>query len=107
MSIKTTSETDQTAGVVTLAAPWRVKALTVLLDYCLAVTFQDGKNGVANFSSVLTTKDSGIFESLKDKDFFEQASLVLGAVTWPNGADIDPAWMYEQVEEGKSWLIPF
>ena len=30
-----------------------------------------------------------------------------GVVTWPNGADIDPAWMYEQVRANKSWSVPF
>jgi len=28
-------------------------------------------------------------------------------VTWPNGVDIDPGWMYEQVRVNKSWSVPF
>jgi hypothetical protein len=31
----------------------------------------------------------------------------LGVVTWPNGLDIDPAWMYEEVRANKSWSVPF
>lgn len=31
---------------------------------------------------------------------------VLGVITWPNGADLDPAWMYEQVRENKTWSVP-
>ena len=106
MSIQTTPETDQTAGV-TPAAPWRVKALSVLPDYRLAITFMDGTNGIADFSSVLTAQECGIFEALKDKACFDQARLDLGVVTWPNGADIDPAWMYEQIRENKLWSVPF
>jgi hypothetical protein len=33
------AEAHQAAGVIP-AAPWRVKALNVLPDYCLAVTFR-------------------------------------------------------------------
>lgn len=106
MSIQTTSEANQTAGVIP-AAPWRVKALSVLADYRLAVTFMDGTNGIADFSSVLTSQDCGIFEALKDKACFDQVRLDLGVVTWPNGADIDPAWMYEQIKKDKLWSVPF
>ena len=106
MSIQTTSEADQAAGVIP-AAPWRVKALSVLPDYRLAVTFMDGTNGIVDFSAVLTARECGIFEALKDKTCFDQACLELGAVTWPNGADMDPGWMYEQVRANKLWSVPF
>ena len=106
MSIQTTPEADQTAGVIP-AAPWRLKALSVLPEYCLAVTFQDGTSGIVDFSAVLTDGECGIFDALKDKACFDQARLDLGVVTWPNGADIDPAWMYEQVRANKSWSVPF
>lgn len=106
MSIQTTPEADQTAGVIP-AAPWRVKALSVLPDYRLAVTFMDGTNGIVDFSAVLTAKECGVFEALKDKACFDQARLDLGVVTWPGGADMDPGWMYEQVRANKLWSVPF
>ncbi len=105
MPIQTSPETDQTAGVIP-AAPWRIKALSVLPDYKLAVTFQDGTQGVADFSTVLRASECGVYEALKDADFFGQARLELGAVIWPNGADLDPAWMYEQMKEDKMWSVP-
>ena len=106
MSIQTTTETDQAAGVIP-AAPWRVKTMSILPDYRLAVTFQDGTNGIVDFSSVLTARECGIFEALKDKVCFDQARLDLGVVTWPNGADMDPGWMHEQVSVNKLWSVPF
>ena len=106
MSIQTTPEADQAAGVIP-AAPWRVKAMSILSDYRLAVSFQDGTNGIADFSSVLTAQECGIFEALKDKVCFDQARLELGVVTWPNGADMDPGWMHEQVGLNKFWAVPF
>jgi len=78
----------------------------VLPDYRLAVTFQDGTNGVADLSSVLTARDCGIYEPLKDAAFFEQARLELGVVSWPNGADLDPVWMYEELNKSKTWSVP-
>jgi len=106
MPIQTTPEADQTTGVIP-AAPWRVKALSVLPDYGLAVTFMDGTNGIADFSSILTARECGIFEALKDKTCFDQARLEWGVVTWPNGVDMDPGWMHEQVTENKLWSVPF
>ena len=106
MSIQTIPDADQAAGVIP-AAHWRVKAMSLLPDYRLAVTFQDGTNGIVDFSSVLTARECGIFEALKDKACFDQARLELGVVTWPNGADMDPGWMHEQVRLNKLWCVPF
>jgi Protein of unknown function (DUF2442) len=106
MSSQATTEADQTTGVIP-AAPWRVKALAVMPGYRLAVTFQDGTSGIADLSAVTTARECGIYELLKDPEVFGQARLELGVVTWPNGADIDPAWMYEQVKLTKTWSVPF
>ena len=106
MSIQTTPEANQAAGVIPVA-PWRVKAISILPDYRLAVTFQDGVNGIVDFSSVLTAQQSGFFGALKDKVFFDQVKLELGVVTWPNGADMDPRWMHEQIRLNKNWVVPF
>lgn len=105
MPIQAATETDQATGV-TPAAPWRVKAISVLPGYRLAVTFQDGTDGIADLSAVTTARECGIYQALKDIACFEQARLELGVVTWPNGADIDPAWMYEQVKKTKTWVVP-
>lgn len=87
-------------------APWRVKALSVLADYRLAVTFQDGTRGVVDLSSVTTSRTPGVFAALASRGEFEKAYLELGVVTWPCGADLDPAWMYEWVREEGTWCVP-
>ena len=88
------------------AAAWRVKALTVLPEYRLAVTFQDGTSGFVDLSSVTTSRDPGMFAPLADPRVFEKAYLDLGVVTWPNGAELDPAWLYERIREGETWSVP-
>lgn len=105
MPSQATAEKDSAAGV-SPAAPWRVKAISVLPDYRLAVTFNDGSSGIADLSSVTTAKDAGIYSALADPAVFEQATISLGVVTWPNGADLDPAWMYERLREEITWSVP-
>ncbi len=106
MSSQTATEKDQATGVIPVA-PWRVKALTVLSGYRLAVTFIDGTSGIADLSGINKAEHSGIYEELKSPDLFNQARIELGVVTWPNCADLDPAWMHEQINKNKTWSVPF
>ena len=39
-------------------------------------------------------------------DYFAQARLELGTVTWPNGADLDPSLMHDQIRQSKTWSVP-
>jgi hypothetical protein len=73
---------------------WHVASLRVLPGYRLDVEFADGQRGVVDMS-----KDdfSGVFEPLRDEQFFAQASIRDGVVVWPNGVDIAPDAMYEEV----------
>ncbi len=75
--------------------------------YRLAVTFQDGVSGVVDLSGLTSALDLGVFAPLKDQAYFGQARLELGAVTWPNGADLDPAWMHDQIAQARTWSVPF
>ncbi|WP_261379300.1 DUF2442 domain-containing protein [Denitratisoma sp. DHT3] len=81
--------------------------MSVLPGHRLAVTFKDGSSGTLDLSSVLEAKDAGIYTALADPEFFEQATLELGVITWPNGADLDPAWIYEETRNRKLWSVPF
>jgi hypothetical protein len=42
-----------------------------------------------------------MFEPLKDKKLFDQATVdaELETVTWPNGADIAPEFLYQQAAQ--------
>ena len=105
MPSQAVAEADRTPGV-TASAPWRVKAVSVLSGYRLAVTFQDGTKGVADLSALASDRDRGIYNALRDTAYFAQARLELGVVTWPNGADLDPAWMYDEIKRAKTWSVP-
>jgi hypothetical protein len=88
-------------------APWRVKAVTVLPGYRLAVTFMDGRSGTIDCALIRDASNPGIYAPLATPEYFAQAHIELGAITWPNGADLDPAWMYEALADRQSWSVPF
>ena len=106
MPSETDATQDHVAGV-TAAAPWRVKAVSILPDYRLAVTFQDGSSATIDCSGVKAAKDLGVYSALVDPALFEKAILELGVIRWPNGADLDPYWLYEETRNKKSWSVPY
>lgn len=102
---ETATQENPASGVIP-KAPWRVKAVAALPEYRLAVTFQDETHGIVDLSSIRTASEAGIYAALADTRLFEKAYVDLGVVTWPNGADLDPAWIYEQIKENKVWSVP-
>jgi hypothetical protein len=57
--------------------------------FTLRVAFSDGSSGVHDFSPT-TARDREMVRPLKDPAFFARVFVELGALTWPNGFDLDP-----------------
>lgn len=91
---------------VAASALWRVRAVNVLPGYKLSVTCNDGANGIVDMSVLVNSPDAGMYAELKDKELFQQVSIELGALTWPNGADLDPLWVHEEIGKNKTWAVP-
>ena len=106
MPNQTATQENPAAGVIP-AAPWRILAVSVMPNHRLALTFRDGSTGLADFSAISKAAEPGIYAALADLDFFAQVKIELGVLTWPNGADIDPSWLYENIASDKSWPVPF
>jgi hypothetical protein len=82
-----------------------LRALSVLPDWQLAVTFNDGSNGIVDVSALVNGQDAGIFEALRDPSFFAQDYLECGTVAWPNGADLAPDAMYREIMRSGVWRV--
>lgn len=102
MSEQAVTEEDRAARL-TPRVPWRISSFRVLPGFRLALVFNDGTSGEADFSRLVRASDAGLFARLADEQFFAQVRLELGAVSWPNGADVDPCWMYDEVRAKGNW----
>ena len=80
-----------------------MSAVMPLQDYRLAVTFADGTRATADLSALVASEAAGIFGALADPVLFERMTVELGVVTWPNGADLDPDWMHEEISRCGEW----
>jgi len=101
------NRTPEVEPTITHAVAWRVTSVTPLSDARLRVTFVDGTAGEVHMQSFLSnpTVAGTIFESLRDPAVFAQAQVVLGAVQWPNGADLAPDAMYDAIHERGVWVV--
>jgi hypothetical protein len=80
-------------------APWRIASLEPLTDSRLRVVFGDGTAGEVDLRAFLESPRvrGTSFEALRDPRVFACARIELGAVTWPNGADLAPDAMYDAI----------
>ena len=103
------TETDPSARVVPdprPSAPWRVVAVEPLGDMRLRVRFVDGTSGEVHLESFLNAPEvtGTVFAALRDPSLFQQVRVELGAVGWPNGAELAPDAMYDAIRESGSWV---
>lgn len=65
-------------------------------DYRLWIRFSDGKAGIVDLGDELW---GSMFEPLKDIGTFRQVQVhpELETLSWPNGADFAPEFLYDRV----------
>lgn len=73
----------------------------------LEVTFVDGTTGKVDMRNFLSRPavDGTVFESLREPAVFAEARVVMGAVQWPNGAELAPDAMYDAIHERRIWVV--
>ncbi len=69
----------------------RVESVTTTNDYKLKLVFANGETGVFDCTHLL---DFGVFEELRDLNYFNRARVEYGTVTWPHEQDICPDTLY-------------
>ena len=63
-----------------------------LKDYKIWIKFEDGKNGVLDFSNEF---DGPIFLPLKKIEYFKNFKIEGNTLHWENGADFAPEYLYD------------
>lgn len=66
---------------------WDVVNVQTLDNYELLVEIADGRRGVFDVKPYL---EFGVFQELKNPQYFERVAIEHGALTWPNEQDIAP-----------------
>ena len=89
------------------SVPWRVTSVTALPGFRLHVTFVDGTAGEVELEPFLRRPEigEGVFAPLRDPEVFARARVVLGVVEWPEGPDLAPDAMYDEIREHGLWLL--
>jgi hypothetical protein len=66
-------------------------------DFVIHLRFADGTAGDADLEHEL---DGPVFEPLKNPEYFRAFAVheELRTLTWPNGADFAPEFLYEKVQ---------
>ncbi len=105
-----TSQADPAVGIAPPprpAAPWRVVSVRPEGEQSLFVRFTDGTSGEVDLRILLASQQVAgtIFEPLREAAFFARATLEYGAVTWPNGADLAPDAMYDEIRAAGRWVV--
>ena len=77
-------------------------------EFRLHVEFIDGSTGEVDLKEFLASDkiEGSVFEPLRDPSLFGQAYVELGAVTWPNGTDLAPDAMHEEIRRHGRWVVP-
>ena len=69
----------------------RISEVIPMPDYKLKLIFTNGERGIYDCSSLL---DFGVFQELKNKNYFNRVKVLGGTVTWPHDQDICPDTLY-------------
>ncbi len=102
-----TNQTPQIVPPIRHTVAWRLTTVAALPGARLRVTFVDGTAGEVDMSRLLASRKitGTLFEPLRDPAVFAQARVVLGAVQWPNGADLAPDAMYDEIRAHQRWVL--
>lgn len=81
---------------------WDVISVKAVNYLTLKVTFLDGLEGTVHFKPSHLT---GVFASLKDKEYFSKVHVSNGVVCWPGELDLAPDAMHSEIKRNGLWVL--
>jgi hypothetical protein len=70
-----------------------VTQVTVQQDYLLALSFNNGEQGILDMQPFL---EFGVFKKIKDYSAFKQVKVAFDTIEWDVGVDLDPEFVYSK-----------
>ena len=104
MRKKSVTQKDS-APTIVCRAPWRLLKLKTLPKYQLEVEFVDGLHGFVDLSQRVLSPTAGVFEKLKDSEFFNKVTIEYGVATWQGEIDLAPDVMYDEIKAHGIWIL--
>jgi len=74
----------------------KVTRISAVAPFKLSVRFSDGRAGTHDCATIVNRTGPMILP-LRDPAYFARVFLEFGAPTWPNGFDMCPDWLYEEM----------
>lgn len=81
---------------------WDVVKVEILNYLEFSVTFADGLSGTVR---LLPSHLYGVFEKLKDPEFFRRIQVTDGFVSWPGEIDLAPDAMHDAIQKHGEWVL--
>lgn len=75
----------------------RIVDVAALPRWRLLVTFEGGERRIYDMRWVLTMQGD-LARALHNPEYFSLVRVENDTITWPNGFDVDPAWVYVESE---------
>ena len=75
---------------------WVTKA-ELLEEYKIYLEFNDGLKGVIDFFNKISSDHREIIKELQDKEKFSKFKIERHTLSWENGVDFAPEYLYEQL----------
>jgi hypothetical protein len=65
--------------------------------YRLEIAFSDGSVGIRDFADMVSRNGERV-RPLKNPDYFARVFIEDGALTWPDGYDVDPIELHREMK---------
>jgi hypothetical protein len=70
-------------------------------DYQIELVFNNKKKGVVDLKNTIFTDHREIFKELKDLNKFKKFKIEFDTLSWENGLDLAPEFLYDLLKSDK------